>query len=576
MQKKSQPIVYLHVWSGQAAHAESLIRARFPGSKIVAVSHRELRAAGMRGQLRCLRQLKGRALVYFFDEMEGQPQLQLLLWSGLVHRCRETVLADATGRVAAYRRPDLLLAVPRTLLSALLDAAIFCFSWVALNLLRAVLEPVPLGGALPQAKLDVAYLFPYPLNRTGVGGAMSHVHGFLNGLAESSARCEVFSGCPLPTKQFPVSVVPIQRRFFLFWESLMLSYSLRFARSVAAQIDDRGAMALYQRHGRFVVTGALLAFWRRIPLVLEYNSSEVWLAENWDPSRFRLWLRLCEDVSLSAASLIVVVSAPLREELIRRGIPRERILVNPNAVNPSVFRPDCGGSSVRRQLDFAPSHVVVGFLGTFGYWHGVEVLRDAIQQLFRDTDPHDETNRLRFLLVGDGLLRPDMSKALQPLQEAGRVVFTGPLPHELVPSYLDACDILVSPHVPMRDGRPFFGSPTKLFEYMAMGKAIVASRLDQLEQVLEHKKTACLVAPGDARELADSIELLAADPELRRQLGANVRSVAIEQHTWRGNAARFLARIRASAQAPAAEPAREIPHWEEKPVSCVASRMDES
>ena len=77
------------------------------------------------------------------------------------------------------------------------------------------------------------------------------------------------------------------------------------------------------------------------------------------------------------------------------------------------------------------------------------------------------------------------------------MIFTGSLPSDKVAEYLDASDILVSPHIPMPDGSRFFGSPTKLFEYMAMGKAIVASRLEQLAEVLEHDRTAWLVTPGN-------------------------------------------------------------------------------
>ena len=85
------------------------------------------------------------------------------------------------------------------------------------------------------------------------------------------------------------------------------------------------------------------------------------------------------------------------------------------------------------------------------------------------------------------------------------MIFTGALPHDKVAEYLDAADILVSPHIPMPDGSRFFGSPTKLFEYMAMGKAIVASRLEQLAEILEHDRTAWLVTPGNTEELAEAI-----------------------------------------------------------------------
>ncbi len=123
--------------------------------------------------------------------------------------------------------------------------------------------------------------------------------------------------------------------------------------------------------------------------------------------------------------------------------------------------------------------------------------------------------RLRFVLMGNGLLHGEMRSALAAYEKTGEVIFTGSLPSDKVAEYLDASDILVSPHIPMPDGSRFFGSPTKLFEYMAMGKGIVASRLEQLAEVLEHDRTAWLVTPGDVEELAEAILRLALDPAKR-------------------------------------------------------------
>jgi glycosyltransferase involved in cell wall biosynthesis len=131
----------------------------------------------------------------------------------------------------------------------------------------------------------------------------------------------------------------------------------------------------------------------------------------------------------------------------------------------------------------------------------------------------------------------------QTLREAGlehRVILTGAVEHERVPALLDACDVLASPHVPLEDGSEFFGSPTKLFEYMAMGKAIVASRLGQIGDVLVNEETALLVEPNDARELSQAILRLTNSLELRERLGAAARREAIAQHTWTHNAGRVL------------------------------------
>jgi glycosyltransferase involved in cell wall biosynthesis len=121
-----------------------------------------------------------------------------------------------------------------------------------------------------------------------------------------------------------------------------------------------------------------------------------------------------------------------------------------------------------------------------------------------------------------------------------RTTVTGQVAPSEIPSYLDACDILVAPHVPLPGRVKFFGSPTKLFEYMAASRAIVASRLGQIGDVLEHRVTAWLVEPGDVNNLRAALLELGESAELRRELGENARRRAIEHHSWRLNARRVI------------------------------------
>ena len=534
--------VYLLLLTGELADANEFIAARYPGHECVVLSKRELRDAGWRGQIKAFRKIQGEALVFFLRSLSDLPEPQLTVWSSALHQCRLTVLADSNGRILSYSRWGRLRLLPQAMASAINDLFVFVSAWLLLRFCRVVNRPVPVGPR-KDADLDLAYLYPYPLDTAQAGGALSHVKGFLSGVSSCGASCEIFSGRSLPVPAFPVHVVPGKRRWFLFRESLMLSYNVRFVLAVREFLRGRVVAALYQRHGRFVVAGALLSRWLGVPFILEYNGSEAWVAEHWDPARFRSWLRSCEELSVARADLIVVVSDALRQELLQRGIPDQRILVNPNAVDPMVFLPGQGGQEVRRQIGLAETDIVAAFVGTFDQWHGTQVLAQAIQQILQNQEQDPIVARLRFLLIGEGPLSSETRRALSPY-DSGRVIFTGLIPHTRVPSYLDAADILVSPHVPMPDGRPFFGSPTKLFEYMAMAKGIVASNLDQLSTILGHGRSALLVEPGNSAELAAAIVLLAKNSELRNQLGQNARSSALAEHTWQKNAERVLACVR--------------------------------
>jgi glycosyltransferase involved in cell wall biosynthesis len=251
--------------------------------------------------------------------------------------------------------------------------------------------------------------------------------------------------------------------------------------------------------------------------------------------------RRIEQLNLSSADLIVVVSKAMADEITSRGIDAESVLVNPNGVDPDRYRPDIDSSTVRERFGLQ-GRVVVGFIGTFGPWHGAEPLARAFAKLV-DDDP-GRADHVRLLMIGDGARLAEVRRILAESRAREAVVFTGLVPQEEGPSYLAACDVLVSPHVPNPDGTPFFGSPTKLFEYMAMGKGIVASNLEQIGEVLEHRRTAWLVPPNDVGALAVALRRLVGDPDLRAALGAAARHEAVIRYTWREHTRRTVDRLR--------------------------------
>jgi glycosyltransferase involved in cell wall biosynthesis len=312
-----------------------------------------------------------------------------------------------------------------------------------------------------------------------------------------------------------------------------LAYNAAFTRAAWRLAGQFRPHAIYQRHTAFNVAGAILSHGLRIPLVLEYNSSEVWKGRFWGGLRLERVAQLAERVNLQAAGRVVVVSRVLRDELVAAGVPAERILVNPNGVDPATFRADHGGAQVRARLGIA-SNVVVGFSGTFGAWHGIPTLAQAVPLVLQARPG------VRWLVMGDGPLRSTLDVAVAGDE---RVVRLGMVPHASMPAHLAACDILVSPHGRQADGGEFFGSPTKLYEYMAAGRPIVASRLGQIADVLAHERTALLVEPDDAHALAAAIVRLVDDACLRARLGCAARRTAEERHTWRQNAERVLAAV---------------------------------
>lgn len=531
-------VVYLIVLSGEDGDACSFADKLFPAAPKVLLAKESLLAAGPRGQLREFRKLRGAALVFFADSIEAISEPKLKLASALAHRCRLTVFGDRTGGCRVYTKWNVLTRTPAFLWSGALDLATLAIAELGHRVLAAGLAK-PLPREASESGLDVLVLYPFPFQQLAPGGELSFLRGSLSGFAAAGLRAELVSGCPVPIEMTtPMHIVPNRRSLYLLKESQALSYNTHFTRAARLALGGRQPRFIYQRHGRFVLSGALLARLLRVPFVLEYQTSEYWWAKTWGPSRFLGLLKRIEDLSIRTASLIAVVSDVLRDELIEAGVPSQRIVVTPAAVDPDRFHESSGRERLRQDLGFSPEEIVVGFVGSFSHWHGIPVLARAVLRLLENGA--GRPGRLRFLLVGDGPLKKGMEQTLEAHGAAEAAVFTGIAAADHVPGLLNAADILVAPNVQMPEGKSFFGSPTKLFEYMATGKAVVASNLDQLAEVLSDGETALLVPPDDAERLAAAIERLAEDEELRSRIGANARMRVLEGHTWRHNALRVV------------------------------------
>jgi glycosyltransferase involved in cell wall biosynthesis len=378
------------------------------------------------------------------------------------------------------------------------------------------------------------------------GGSVAHTAGVIAGLEQTGVDVHVVSSDRLPGVSAPTTIVSPETWFDGPRREVEdLAYNVPFfiAALRTARLSRRSAaphrklslnFSIYQRHTAFNCSGALLSRVLRVPLVLEFNSSELWKGRHWGGLDLTRAAALVERINLRAADRVVVVSRVLGDYVAKAGVPTSRILVNPNAVDPTQFRPEIDGTGVRERLGIESTRTVVGFSGTFGNWHGIPALAEAIQRVCK-ARPH-----VRWLLIGDGPLRHLVDEVVQKHGLSETVSLPGLVPHAEMPAYLAAGDVLVSPHGRQADGGEFFGSPTKLFEYMATGRPIVASAVGQIAEVLQHDHSALLVPPDDPEALAAAILCLVDDACLRARLGKAARQAAVERHTWRQNAERLL------------------------------------
>lgn len=411
------------------------------------------------------------------------------------------------------------------------------------DLARNVIAAARAAGALPRAtRFDASrgalYLRTDLVFGVRAGGSLAHIAGVVNRLGRAlMLTTDRIDGVDCEQRLLPLPTVYLDDR-----ESAALAANAAGIRAAIAAARGMRAGWVYQRTSLGNITGLVTARRLGIPLICEYNGSDIWLNRHWgrrlsDEASFSR----IESLNLAGADLVVVVSEAMRAEVAACGVEARRILVNPNGVDTRRYRPDIDPGPVRRSLGLGDA-VVMGFIGTFGPWHGVEDLVEAVGDMIARRA--DLRGRMRLLLIGDGAAMPEVRRRIAARGLGDTAICTGLVPQSRGPDYLAACDILCSPTRPNPDGSEFFGSPIKLYEYLAMGRAIIASDLAQLGDVLKHDETALLTRPGDIAALSAGIERLCNDAALRQRLGAAARDQAERKHTWELHADRTLERLR--------------------------------
>ncbi len=381
------------------------------------------------------------------------------------------------------------------------------------------------------------------------GGSVAHTLGVIRGflhfnyevLCISSAMHTVLTALQYPGFKLIKLYTPYSFNRLGF-KLASLASNLIFYYKINKLLMHERVHLIYQRYSMLSFIGVWLSRKYKLPLVLEFNGSEVWVDENWSHRNVRMkWLlRIVENYNLRCAHKIVVVSQALKDQLVKQGFAADKIEINLNGVDIEAFAPARlykYRKRVRKELH-VEEKFVIGFSGTFGPWHGIDVLAYIIPKIVRNYD------RAHFLMMGDGPLKNMLMTTVRENSLYSRVTFLGMLHTDEMPYYLAACDAFICPTQPNKDGSRFFGSPTKLFEYMAMGRPIVASDLEQLAEVLD--MPLCkpfLVDPTNKDQFYDAVAgLFDLNVQEHYAIGSVVRQ-KVEQYTWHAHVERMIKSI---------------------------------
>ena len=311
----------------------------------------------------------------------------------------------------------------------------------------------------------------------------------------------------------------------LLFELAEVAYNLYSLLDMLRRVCSRTPDLIYERTTSNSLAPTILAECCHIPIVQEVNvTAEI---GRFRPLVLRRLAKRTERWISRQAVLVVTVSKTFGHMLVQAGWTGNRIVTCPNAVDPEQFdlrqiKP------AERPARIRQGAFVIGYVGSFLLYHRLDMLVEVARRLASDYA------QVGWLLVGDGVERPRVDTLLAKLGLREKFWMPGQVPHCCVPSYIMAMDAAVMPN------SETFNSPMKLFEYMAMGKAVIAPRVSAVEEVVRHEETGLLFEPGKIDSLCEALERVISDAELRQSVGRNAREYVMRHHTWMKNAQRML------------------------------------
>lgn len=310
-----------------------------------------------------------------------------------------------------------------------------------------------------------------------------------------------------------------------FYELLELGYSLlaywKLRRAVKLHQPD----CLYERYNLYLPAGVWLKRRFGLPMLLEVNAPLMAERARYDGLGLPRLAAWSERYTWQGADRVLPVTRVLADRVVEGGVYEAHIRVIPNGIDWEKFRTLPDREAAKAGLELT-GRLVLGFTGFVRDWHGL----DRVVDLLKDApDRH-------LLIVGDGPACNDLRAQAEVLGVARQLTITGVVGRDQVAGYLAAFDVALQPDVVA------YASPLKLFEYLAMGCAIVAPDRPNIREVMTHDSNGWLFDADTPEGLPDAIRTLCDDADLRVRLGQGARdSIDAQGLTWARNAERVEA-----------------------------------
>jgi glycosyltransferase involved in cell wall biosynthesis len=389
----------------------------------------------------------------------------------------------------------------------------------------------------------------YHFRVRGTGAEGVHIAGIANGLRAFGHEVHFVSPSsidpttPAIVRQAPPSTVVRLLHFFadrapqIAFEAMELAYNAFAIPKLAAAVRAQRADLVYERYAFFNAAGSFVAPLFGVPHVIEVN--ELAGYERVRDQRLVGLARAIERRTFRRASLIVTVSDFLSQRVRELTAGLVRVVTIPNGVSrdwlSAGFPPD-DAAAYRERMDLI-GKPVLGFVGGLVHWHNFDLLLESFATA-RRTVPE-----LVLLLVGDGPERAAIEAKAAELGVAAALRFAGRVSHRETAQLISLCDVTVVPQTNA------YRSPIKLFEYMALGKLVVAPRMPPIQSVLDEGRTGLMFEPGNRESFAATLSRAFLEPELAAQMGERARQCVVDKYLWDGHARRILELVREERRA---------------------------
>jgi glycosyltransferase involved in cell wall biosynthesis len=303
----------------------------------------------------------------------------------------------------------------------------------------------------------------------------------------------------------------------VFFECMEILYNIMAIKKLKLKISKIKPQLIYERYSFFCFAGIYISRKAKIPIVLEVN--EVGGFDRVRPQKLVKLSKIFESYIFSHADFIITVSEFLKKQIVQRGGEKESILTVPNGININLFNKQVSPDTLKNKFGVSDS-IIIGFVGYLVHWHRLDMLMEVYARI-RSKFP-----KTKLFFVGDGILRNNLETLAKSLGIESDFIITGRVDHSEIPDYINIFDVAVIPN------SNEYRSPIKMFEYMAMGKAIVAPDQPPIVGVLRDGIEGAVFENGNSNSMYSKLELLLANKELCSNIGKKAQELVFSKYTW--------------------------------------------